>query len=67
MKDTLKGIVITLFVIGLLWFGQSIFCHSTVYAFSLLKLIGIKSIPGLFLMMPAIIWGVWHIWKEIKK
>jgi len=64
-NNILKGIVITLFVVGLIWTVECVLTSNTAYIVLLIKSTAKKSLPGIFLMLPAIIWLGWHTIKKV--
>ncbi len=64
MGNIIKGVIITLFVIGLMWAVESIFSHSSAYIVSTVKSIFKSATPGFCLMLPGIALAVFEYYKR---
>ena len=64
MSNIIKGVIITLFVIGLMWAIESICSHSSAYIISTVKSIFRSATPGFCLMLPGIGLAIFEYYKR---
>jgi len=64
LNNIIKGVIITLFVIGLVWALEAIFSYNSAYVVSVIKSVLKRATPGFCLMLPGIGLAIFEYYKR---